>query len=149
MTFYGYIIVDWCIISFNLNCIMQFKQFYNIASKVRSRKKVLLLLVIYLTDHARIHVSQHICIYWLIMSNFMKFKVYVYNSLERNYFIPSLLSNKMHSAYIKSINSINHAPIHITHIALFLAITFPLTNFKHYCNLLVIAIELATSGPFY
>ena len=33
----------------NLNCIMQLKQFYKIATKVRSRKKVLLLLVIYLT----------------------------------------------------------------------------------------------------
>ena len=48
---YGYIIVDLCIISFNLNCIMQLKQFYNIATKVSSRKKVLLLLVIYLTDN--------------------------------------------------------------------------------------------------
>ena len=33
------IIVDSCIISFNLNCIMQLKQFYNIATKVSSRKK--------------------------------------------------------------------------------------------------------------
>ena len=33
----------------NLNCIMQLKQFYKIATKVSSRKKVLLLLVIYLT----------------------------------------------------------------------------------------------------
>ena len=48
MTSYDYIIVDSCIISFNLNCIMQSKQFYNIATKVSSRK-VLLLLVIYLT----------------------------------------------------------------------------------------------------
>ena len=49
MTFYAYIIVDSCIISFNLNCIMQFKQFYNIATEV-SGKKVLILLVIYQTD---------------------------------------------------------------------------------------------------
>ena len=42
--------VHLCIISFNLNCIMRLKQFYNIATKVNSRKKVLLLLVIYLTD---------------------------------------------------------------------------------------------------
>ena len=39
MTYYGYIIVDLCIISFNLNCIMQLKQFYTIATKVSSRKK--------------------------------------------------------------------------------------------------------------
>ena len=39
MTSYGYIIVGLCIISFNLNCIMQLKQFYNIATKVSSRKK--------------------------------------------------------------------------------------------------------------
>ena len=32
-----------------LKCIMQLKQFYNKATKVSSRKKVLLLLVIYLT----------------------------------------------------------------------------------------------------
>ena len=38
MTSYGYILVDLCIISFNLNCIMQLKQFYNIATKVGSRK---------------------------------------------------------------------------------------------------------------
>ena len=44
MSFYGYIMVDSCIISFNFNCIMQLKQFYNIVS---SRKKTLLLLVIY------------------------------------------------------------------------------------------------------
>ena len=31
---------------------MQLKQFYNIATEVSSRKKVLLLLVIYLTDKA-------------------------------------------------------------------------------------------------
>ena len=31
--------MDLCIISFNLNCIMQLKQFYNIATKVSSRKK--------------------------------------------------------------------------------------------------------------
>ena len=36
---YGYIIVDLCIISLNLNCIMQWKQFYNITTKVSSRKK--------------------------------------------------------------------------------------------------------------
>ena len=46
---YGYIIVKSCMLSFNLNCIMLLKQSYNIASKVSSRKKVLLLLVIYLT----------------------------------------------------------------------------------------------------
>ena len=39
MTSYGYNIVDSGIISFNLNCIMQLKQFYNIATKVSSRKK--------------------------------------------------------------------------------------------------------------
>ena len=31
--------MDLCIISFHLNCIMQLKQFYNIATKVNSRKK--------------------------------------------------------------------------------------------------------------
>ena len=36
---YGYIIVDLCLISIDLNCIMQLKQFYNIATKVSSRKK--------------------------------------------------------------------------------------------------------------
>ena len=39
MTSYGDIIEDSCIITFNLNCIMQLKQFYNIATKVSSRKK--------------------------------------------------------------------------------------------------------------
>ena len=39
MTSYGYIIVDSGIISFNLNFIIQLKQFYNIATKVSSRKK--------------------------------------------------------------------------------------------------------------
>ena len=40
MTFYGYIIVDSGIISFNLKCIVDFKQFHNIAAtKVSSRKK--------------------------------------------------------------------------------------------------------------
>ena len=34
-----HIIVDSCIILFNLNCIMQLKQFYNRATKVSSRKK--------------------------------------------------------------------------------------------------------------
>ena len=38
VTSYGYIIVGSCIIPFNLNCIMQLKQFYNIATKVSSRK---------------------------------------------------------------------------------------------------------------
>ena len=52
MTFYGYIVVDSCIILFNLNCVIQFKQFYKIATKVSSRKKVLLLLVIYLTVYS-------------------------------------------------------------------------------------------------
>ena len=33
----GYIIVDSYIISFNLNCIMQLKQFYNIATKVSTK----------------------------------------------------------------------------------------------------------------
>ena len=46
MTSYGYILVNSSIIAFNLNCIMQWKQFYNIAIKVCSR---LQLLVIYLT----------------------------------------------------------------------------------------------------
>ena len=35
----GYIIVDSCIISFNFNCVMELKQFYNIATKVSRRKK--------------------------------------------------------------------------------------------------------------
>ena len=39
MTSYGYIRLDSRIISFNLKCIMQLKQFYNIATKVSSRKK--------------------------------------------------------------------------------------------------------------
>ena len=39
MTSYGYIIVDSCIISLNLNFIMQLKQFHYIATKVSSRKK--------------------------------------------------------------------------------------------------------------
>ena len=39
MISYGYILVDSYIISLNLNCIMQLKQFYNIATKVSSRKK--------------------------------------------------------------------------------------------------------------
>ena len=39
MSSYGYNIVDLCIIAFNLNCIMQLKPFYNIATKVSSRKK--------------------------------------------------------------------------------------------------------------
>ena len=39
MTSCGYFIVDLCIISFSLNCIMQLKQFYYIATKVSSRKK--------------------------------------------------------------------------------------------------------------
>ena len=39
VAFYRYIIVDLCITSFNLNYIMQLKQFYNIATKVSSRKK--------------------------------------------------------------------------------------------------------------
>ena len=39
MTSFGYIIVDSCIISLNLNCILQLKQFYNIATKVSCRKK--------------------------------------------------------------------------------------------------------------
>ena len=47
---YGYIIVDLCIVSFNFNLIMQLKPFYDIATEVSSRKKMLLLLVIYLTD---------------------------------------------------------------------------------------------------
>ena len=38
VTSYGYIIVDSCIISFNLSCIMQLKQFNNIAIKVCSRE---------------------------------------------------------------------------------------------------------------
>ena len=47
---YGYIMVDLCIILFKLNYIMQLKQFYNIVTKFSSRKNVLLLLVIYLTN---------------------------------------------------------------------------------------------------
>ena len=39
MTSYGYIIGDSCIIAFNLKCIMQWKQVFNIAIKVSSRKK--------------------------------------------------------------------------------------------------------------
>ena len=39
MSSYGYIIVDLCISSFDLNCIMQLMQFYNIATTVSSRKK--------------------------------------------------------------------------------------------------------------
>ena len=39
MTSFGYIIVDSCIISLNLNCILQLKQFYDIATKVSCRKK--------------------------------------------------------------------------------------------------------------
>ena len=36
--------------NFNFNCTIQLKQFYNIATKVSKQKKVLLLLVVYLTD---------------------------------------------------------------------------------------------------
>ena len=50
MTSYDYIIVDSFIILFNLKCIMQLKQYCNIATKVSNRKKMLLFLVIYLTD---------------------------------------------------------------------------------------------------
>ena len=39
MTSFGYIIVVSCIISLNLNCILQLKQFYNIATKFSCRKK--------------------------------------------------------------------------------------------------------------
>ena len=39
MITYGYIIVDSCMISFNLNFIMQLKQFYDIANKVSCRKQ--------------------------------------------------------------------------------------------------------------
>ena len=39
VTSYGNIKMDVCIITFNLNCIMQLMQFYNIATKVSSRKK--------------------------------------------------------------------------------------------------------------
>ena len=39
MTFYGCIIMDSCIISFNFNCIMQLKQFWNTFTKVSSTKK--------------------------------------------------------------------------------------------------------------
>ena len=45
----GYIIEDSCMISFDLIRIMQLKQFYNVATKVSSRKKVLPLLLIFLT----------------------------------------------------------------------------------------------------
>ena len=45
----------------HLNCSMQLKQFYNIATKVSSRKKVLLLLVIYLTEqfYVLMHPQSH------------------------------------------------------------------------------------------
>ena len=49
MISYGYNIVDSFIISLNLNCIMQLKHFYHIATKDSCRKNVILLLVIYLT----------------------------------------------------------------------------------------------------
>ena len=39
MTSFGYIIVDSCIISLNLDYILQLKQFYNKATKVSCRKK--------------------------------------------------------------------------------------------------------------
>ena len=39
MASYGYIIVDLCLLSLHLNCIMQLKQFYNIATKVSSKKR--------------------------------------------------------------------------------------------------------------
>ena len=38
MTSYGYIILDSCIISFNLNWIMHLTQLYDIATKVSCRK---------------------------------------------------------------------------------------------------------------
>ena len=38
VTSYGYVIVESFIISFSLNCIMQLKQFYNIAINVSSKK---------------------------------------------------------------------------------------------------------------
>ena len=38
-TSYGYIIVDSCIMSFNLNCIMQLRQLYDLTTKVSCRKK--------------------------------------------------------------------------------------------------------------
>ena len=47
---YVYLIVNLCIISSSLNYIIKLKQFHNIATKVSSRKKLLLLLVIALTD---------------------------------------------------------------------------------------------------
>ena len=43
----------------HLNCIMQLKQFYNIAIKVSSRKKVFLFLVIYLTVPYIDHLSRY------------------------------------------------------------------------------------------
>ena len=39
MTSYDYNIVDSCMMSFNLNCIMPLKQLYNIVTKVSSRQK--------------------------------------------------------------------------------------------------------------
>ena len=39
MTSFGYIIVDSCIISLHLNCVLQLKQFYYMATKVSCRKK--------------------------------------------------------------------------------------------------------------
>ena len=38
VTSYGYIIVALCIISFNMNRIMQLKQLFNISTKVSGRK---------------------------------------------------------------------------------------------------------------
>ena len=39
MTSFGYIILDSCIVLLDLNCILQLKQFYNIATKVSCRNK--------------------------------------------------------------------------------------------------------------
>ena len=89
MTSYGYITVDSCIISFNLNFIMQLKQFCYIATKVSSRKKCYYFWwstwllkststwniekidlrlqykfhVLFHDTHKNIHVYGHVCVY--------------------------------------------------------------------------------------
>ena len=62
MTSYGYIfmiIADSCMISFHFDCIMQLKKSYHIATNVCSRK-VLLLLVISLTDYFPMFIQPHL-----------------------------------------------------------------------------------------
>ena len=61
VAFYDYVIVDSCILSFNLNCIMDLKQFYDIATKLSSRKKCYCfwwstwLLIIHCADSKKQH----------------------------------------------------------------------------------------------